>query len=417
MNLLALTILFPLAGSVALSFFPRMSDRAAATIGAGSIGLSALVSAMIIYGFVASGEAYGQTLWTWVSVGDFTPAFALYLDGLSATMLGVITGVGFLIHLFAGWYMKHDLDGGPGMGRFFAYMNLFIVAMLLLVLGDNLLLLYLGWEGVGLCSYLLIGYYYETPANAWAAFKAFIITRIGDVFLAIGLFLLYVVFGTLNIQAILHAAPSVMTQGSALANIAALMVLLGACGKSAQLPLQTWLADAMAGPTPVSALIHAATMVTAGVYLIARTYGLFLLAPIVRGRKGEYRREFAELQKKGFTRIRVDGEMYDIEDAPTLDKNFKHDIEVVVDRIVVRPDLGNRVADSLETALALTDGLAIAENADDGGRVLRAGGAAERDRQQGEEEGAGHRGRGESCPEDTPSLTSPSRRLRAARGR
>jgi len=281
MNLLALTILFPLAGSVTLSFFPRMSDRAAATIGAGSIGLSALVSAMIIYGFAASGEAYGQTLWTWVSVGDFTPAFALYLDGLSATMLGVITGVGFLIHLFAGWYMKHDLDGGPGMGRFFAYMNLFIVAMLLLVLGDNLFLLFLGWEGVGLCSYLLIGYYYKDEANAWAAFKAFLITRIGDVSLAIGLFLLFATFGTLDIQTLLEQAPQAWAEGDTMANLAALLLLGGAVGKSAQLPLQTWLPDAMAGPTPVSALIHAATMVTAGVYLIARTHVIFELAPAV----------------------------------------------------------------------------------------------------------------------------------------
>lgn len=281
MNLLALTIVFPLAGSLVLSFFPRMPDRAAATIGAGSVGLSALVSASIIYGFSAHGEAYGQTLWTWVSVGDFTPAFALYLDGLSATMLGVITGVGFLIHLFAGWYMTHDLEGAPGMGRFFAYMNLFIVAMLLLVLGDNLFLLFLGWEGVGLCSYLLIGYYYRENANAWAAFKAFLITRIGDVFMAIGLFLLFNTFGTLDIQTLLEQAPQVWAEGDTMANVAALLLLGGAVGKSAQLPLQTWLPDAMAGPTPVSALIHAATMVTAGVYLIARTHVIFELAPAV----------------------------------------------------------------------------------------------------------------------------------------
>ena len=282
MNLLALTIVFPLAGSLALSFFPRMADRAAATIGAGSVGLSALVSAWLIYTFVTGdGAPYTQTLWTWVSVGDFTPAFALYFDGLAATMLGVITGVGFLIHVFAGWYMKHDLDGGPGMGRFFAYMNLFIVAMLLLVLGDNLFLLFLGWEGVGLCSYLLIGYYYKDEANAWAAFKAFLITRIGDVFLAIGLFLLFTTFGTLDIQTLLEQAPQAWAEGDPMASLAALLLLGGAVGKSAQLPLQTWLPDAMAGPTPVSALIHAATMVTAGVYLIARMHVIFELAPAV----------------------------------------------------------------------------------------------------------------------------------------
>ncbi|RJS91318.1 NADH-quinone oxidoreductase subunit L [Salinisphaera sp. Q1T1-3] len=280
MSLLVFTLIFPLLGAISLSLFPRMADGTARTIGAASVGLSALSTAFVaLFWFWSGGFPYITTLWQWISVGDFQVDFGLYLDGLSITMMGVITGVGFLIHLFAAWYMVHDLEGKPGMARFFAYMNLFIVAMLLLVLGDNLLLLYLGWEGVGLCSYLLIGYYYETPANAWAAFKAFLITRIGDVFLAIGLFLLYAVFGTLNIQAILHLAPQVWSEGDTLADIAALMLLLGACGKSAQLPLQTWLADAMAGPTPVSALIHAATMVTAGVYLIARTYGIFLLAP------------------------------------------------------------------------------------------------------------------------------------------
>ncbi|MES1954158.1 NADH-quinone oxidoreductase subunit L [Salinisphaera hydrothermalis] len=283
MSLLVLTLIFPLAGAIALSLFPRMADNAARTIGAASVGLAAVVTALVMVFWGANGGyPFVQTLWQWIAVGDFHVNFGLYLDGLSITMMGVITGVGFLIHLFAAWYMVHDLEGSPGMARFFAYMNLFIVAMLLLVLGDNLLLLYLGWEGVGLCSYLLIGYYYQTPANAWAAFKAFIITRIGDVFLAIGLFLLYTVFGTLNIQTLLHQAPQVWAQGDAMANVAALLILLGACGKSAQLPLQTWLADAMAGPTPVSALIHAATMVTAGVYLIARMHGIFEIAPAIQ---------------------------------------------------------------------------------------------------------------------------------------
>lgn len=282
MNLLPFIVVFPLLGSLALSFAPRMPDGMAKAIGAGSVGLSAVFTAIIAAIFLASGDAsFGMTLWTWIDVGDFTPTFGLYVDGLTVTMLGVITGVGFLIHVFAGWYMTHDLEGGPGMGRFFAYMNLFIVAMLLLVLGDNLLLLFLGWEGVGLCSYLLIGYYYRDEANAWAAFKAFLITRIGDVFLAIGLFLLFATFGTLDIQTLLNAAPQAWAEGDTMANVAALMLLGGAVGKSAQLPLQTWLPDAMAGPTPVSALIHAATMVTAGVYLIARMHGIFELAPAV----------------------------------------------------------------------------------------------------------------------------------------
>ncbi|MDA3923004.1 MAG: NADH-quinone oxidoreductase subunit L [Salinisphaera sp.] len=282
MSLLALTIVFPLLGAITLSLFPRMNDGLAATIGAASVGLAALTTAIVmIFWGTAGGYPYIQTLWQWVSVGDFQMNFALYLDGLSITMMGVVTGVGFLIHLFATWYMKHDLEGDRGMARFFAYMNLFIVAMLLLVLGDNLLLLYLGWEGVGLCSYLLIGFYYKSEANAWCAYKAFIVTRIGDVFLAIGMFMLFATFGTLNIQTLLHQAPQVWEQGGTMVNVTALMLLLGACGKSAQLPLQTWLADAMAGPTPVSALIHAATMVTAGVYLIARTHGIFELAPVI----------------------------------------------------------------------------------------------------------------------------------------
>lgn len=210
-----------------------------------------------------------------MAAGDFSTNFTLYLDGLSVTMLGVVTGVGFLIHLFASWYMR----GETGYSRFFAYTNLFIASMLFLVLGDNLLFLYFGWEGVGLCSYLLIGFYYSNRNNGNAALKAFIVTRVGDVFMAFGLFILFQQFGTLNIQELLVLAPQKFPEGNLWLTLATLALLGGAVGKSAQLPLQTWLADAMAGPTPVSALIHAATMVTAGVYLIARCHGLFTLAP------------------------------------------------------------------------------------------------------------------------------------------
>jgi NADH-quinone oxidoreductase subunit L len=170
----------------------------------------------------------------------------------------------------------------PAYSRFFAYMNLFVAAMLMLVLGDNLVLLYLGWEGVGLCSYLLIGFWYENPDNGYAARKAFVVTRVGDTAMAIGLFLLFTQLGTLNIQDMLGAAQQQWAMGSPLAIAAALLLLGGAVGKSAQLPLQTWLPDAMVGPTPISALIHAATMVTAGVYLVARTHVLFELAPTVQ---------------------------------------------------------------------------------------------------------------------------------------
>ncbi|MCQ4270175.1 NADH-quinone oxidoreductase subunit L [Pseudomonas kuykendallii] len=281
MNLLFLTFVFPLIGFLLLSFSRgRFSENLSALIGVGSVGLSALTSAWVILQFHTNPPADGvfnQLLWQWMSVDGFAPNFALHLDGLSVTMLGVVTGVGFLIHLFASWYMR----GENGYSRFFAYTNLFIASMLFLVLGDNLLFLYFGWEGVGLCSYLLIGFYYSERKNGNAALKAFIVTRIGDVFLAFGLFILVVQLGTLNIQELLVLAPQKFSVGDPWIVMATLALLGGAVGKSAQLPLQTWLADAMAGPTPVSALIHAATMVTAGVYLIARTNGLFLLAPEV----------------------------------------------------------------------------------------------------------------------------------------
>lgn len=279
MNLLFLTFVFPLIGFLLLSFSRgRFSENLSALIGVGSVGLSAATAAYVIWQFNVAppeGGAYSQLLWQWMSVDGFAPNFTLYLDGLSVTMLGVVTGVGFLIHLFASWYMR----GEAGYSRFFSYTNLFIASMLFLVLGDNLLFIYFGWEGVGLCSYLLIGFYYSNRNNGNAALKAFIVTRIGDVFMAIGLFILFAQLGTLNVQELLVLAPQKFQAGDTWMVLATLMLLGGAVGKSAQLPLQTWLADAMAGPTPVSALIHAATMVTAGVYLIARTNGLFLLAP------------------------------------------------------------------------------------------------------------------------------------------
>ena len=279
MSYLYLTVLFPLIGFILLAAGRNnLPEKVAAIIGVGSVGLSALFALIAGMDFVNNGSvATTQHLWTWFNVGGFAPAFSLHLDGLSLLMLGMITGVGFLIHIFASWYMRGEED----FARFFSYFNLFVASMLLLVLGDNLALLFLGWEGVGLCSYLLIGYYYQNPANGFAAIKAFTVTRVGDVFLLIALFLLYQQFGTLNTQYIVENAANVMTQSSSITIWTALMLFLGAAGKSAQIPLQTWLADAMAGPTPVSALIHAATMVTAGVYLIARLHPVFLLTPDV----------------------------------------------------------------------------------------------------------------------------------------
>lgn len=281
MSLLFLTFLFPLLSALLLAFSAgRWQESRAALLGVGSVGLSALVALWVGMDFLAHtpvGGSYQQLLWRWVAVGEFQPALQLRLDGLSLTMLGVVTGVGFFIHLFASWYMR----GEEGYSRFFAYTNLFIASMLFLILADDLMFVYLGWEGVGLCSYLLIGFYYRHPANGAAALKAFVVTRVGDVFLAIGMFILYQELGSLNISELVTRASEQWPNGSPALQLACLLLLGGAVGKSAQLPLQTWLADAMAGPTPVSALIHAATMVTAGVYLIARMHGLFVLEPDV----------------------------------------------------------------------------------------------------------------------------------------
>ena len=278
-NALFLACFVPLLGFVILTFSgKRLSETSAAAIGVGTVGIAALTTLAVAIQFCTvppAGGVFTQPLWQWLQVGNFAPRFALRLDGLSLTMLGVVTGVGFFIHLFAAWYMRGD----ESYARFFAYMNLFIASMVFLVLGDNLLFLYFGWEGVGLCSYLLIGFWYRDPANGAAARKAFVVTRVGDAFMAIGLFWLYRELGTLDIQQAALLAPGHFATGDRAITMITLLLLGGAVGKSAQLPLQTWLPDAMAGPTPVSALIHAATMVTAGVYLIARTHGLFELAP------------------------------------------------------------------------------------------------------------------------------------------
>lgn len=212
MNMLALTIILPLIGFVLLAFSRgRWSENVSAIVGVGSVGLAALVTAFIGVDFFANGEqAYSQPLWTWMSVGDFNIGFNLVLDGLSLTMLSVVTGVGFLIHMYASWYMR----GEEGYSRFFAYTNLFIASMVVLVLADNLLLMYLGWEGVGLCSYLLIGFYYTDPKNGAAAMKAFVVTRVGDVFLAFALFILYNELGTLNFREMVELAPAHFADGN-----------------------------------------------------------------------------------------------------------------------------------------------------------------------------------------------------------
>jgi NADH-quinone oxidoreductase subunit L len=280
LGLLWLIPMLPLAGFFALvtvgAAIPR---KAVSAIAIGPAAVSCAIAFLIAASFIYSppdGEVYSQTLGTWFHAPELSVGFGFYLDSLSLVMVTVVTFVGLLILIYSIQYMHED----EGYSRFFAYMNLFIASMLILLLADNFLLLYLGWEGVGLCSYLLIGFWYKEPENCRAAIKAFVVTRIGDTLLVIGLFMLVWKYRMLGIQPVMGQI-SQLPKGSGFCTLVALFLLSGAVGKSAQLPLQTWLPDAMAGPTPVSALIHAATMVTAGVYLIARTHVLFSTVPSV----------------------------------------------------------------------------------------------------------------------------------------
>lgn len=269
----------PLIGFLVLSLAGKyLSRNFIAGIGAGSVCVSALITIILGVRFLQSppGTVYTQLLWHWFLTGHLSADLSLRIDALSLIFICIITFIGALIHIYSIAFMRNDRD----YARFFASMNLFVCAMLLLVMADNLVLLYLGWEGVGLCSYLLIGFWYETPANYRAANKAFVITRIGDTAMIIGLFLIFKELGTLYIPDILIQSTQHFNSGSATITLIALLLLSGGIGKSAQLPLQTWLPDAMAGPSPVSALIHAATMVTAGVYLISRMHTIFELSPL-----------------------------------------------------------------------------------------------------------------------------------------
>ena len=269
-SLLFLIPLLPLVcGAINLLFvmrLPRLFAEVMAVTGvAGAFALT-----LLFWGH-ASGEGTRAVLFTWLASGSLDVSFALNFDRLAAPMTLMVTGVATLIHLYAVGYMHQDED----YARFFAFLNLFVFAMLAIVLGDILLVLFLGWEGVGLCSYGLIGFWYRKLENAQAGTKAFLVTRIGDVFLAIALLWLFALTGTLSISTINSQAG---TLAPGVVTALGLLLLLGACGKSAQVPLMTWLADAMAGPTPVSALIHAATMVTAGVYLLCRLFPLVSLS-------------------------------------------------------------------------------------------------------------------------------------------
>lgn len=249
-------------------------------IGSGVVLASFLISCGLfsdVYAARNAGEeaAFYFKAFDWISVGNFELTFSFLLDPLSAIMLLIVTGIGFLIHLYSYSYMHSD----AGFGKFFAYLNLFIFFMLLLVLGSNYLIMFIGWEGVGLCSYLLIGFWYKNSSYASAAKKAFVMNRIGDLGFLIAVFGIIATFGSLEFSQVLPAA-SKLPMGDAGLLLITMMLFVAATGKSAQLPLFTWLPDAMAGPTPVSALIHAATMVTAGIYMIARSNVMFTLSPV-----------------------------------------------------------------------------------------------------------------------------------------
>src|SRR3954447_7737647 len=268
-------ILIPLISSAVLLLGGRRVHRIAPTLGVVAPAVSFLIALIEFFALLSrSGDdrSINQHLFTWIPVNGLHVDAGLLLDQLSMTFVLLITGVGSIIHLYSVGYMHDD----PGRRRFFGFMNFFVAVMLLLVLGNNYLSLYVGWEGVGLASYLLIGYWTQRPTAATAAKKAFIVNRVGDVGLSIAIMLMFATFGSTSFAGVLGAAADAH-QGTLTA--IGLLLLLGACGKSAQFPLQTWLLDAMEGPTPVSALIHAATMVTAGVYLVVRSGPIYDGAP------------------------------------------------------------------------------------------------------------------------------------------
>src|SRR5437763_641096 len=254
------------------------AKRAVSIVGVGTLVL-AFAAAAIAVAELARHHATAPLVfryWEWIPVGDLQVAFALQLDQLAAVMILVVTGVGALIHVFSVGYMHED----PGYARYFAYLNLFVFFMLILVLGANFPVMFVGWEGVGLCSYLLIGFWFNEQINADAGQKAFILNRLGDFGFLVAMFLIFTRFGSLDFETVFAKAPADLMPGGAVATTITLFLFLGCTGKSAQVPLYTWLPDAMQGPTPVSALIHAATMVTAGVYLVARCGVLFALSPV-----------------------------------------------------------------------------------------------------------------------------------------
>jgi NADH-quinone oxidoreductase subunit L len=280
-DFMPLVILFPLLGLLANMLFGRwLRQPAAGLIAATAAGLSFAVAIGQGIALLFQPEGVIITLGNWIQVGNLTVPWAFQIDTLSVTMMLVVTGVGTLIHIYAIGYMHGD----DSFTRFFVYLNLFLVAMLVLVTAANYLLMFVGWEGVGLCSYLLIGFWFDRGegggGNATAGRKAFIVNRVGDAGLILAMGLIFWHFGSLSFLDVFAQAEATLTVGAPIAMVITLLLLLGATGKSAQIPLLIWLPDAMAGPTPVSALIHAATMVTAGIYLMVRSHLLFALAPV-----------------------------------------------------------------------------------------------------------------------------------------
>ena len=281
--MLALIPLLPFIGFLINAFLGRRLPKAASgSLATGLMAMSFVISVMqvlALMGMPSESRQITQTLYTWMTAGDFTLDFSLRLDALSAVMILVVTGIGTLIHLYSTAYMHEESDWD--YARFFSYLNLFCFFMLVLVLGSNVLVMFVGWEGVGLCSYLLIGFYYEKPSASDAAKKAFVVNRIGDFAFILGALLLVVTFNSLDFTTIALAVKQMPVEATfGTLSLITLLLFIGATGKSAQIPLYVWLPDAMEGPTPVSALIHAATMVTAGVYMIGRNALLFEHAPM-----------------------------------------------------------------------------------------------------------------------------------------
>jgi NADH-quinone oxidoreductase subunit L len=279
MELIWLIPLVPLAGFLLNGLFGKsFSKPVVSLIACGSVAVSFLLSVNAFFGLLRLGpeeRSFEYILYSWIPAGSFSTDLGFLIDPLSAVMILVVTGVGFLIHVYSVGYMAHD----PDYSRFFTYLNLFMASMLTLVLANNFVLMYVGWEGVGLCSYLLIGFWYEKRSATDAGKKAFIVNRIGDFGFALGIMLLFWTLGSVHFSTVFNLAPDKMAYGGGIVTAATLLLFLGATGKSAQVPLYVWLPDAMEGPTPVSALIHAATMVTAGVYMVARCNVLFVMAP------------------------------------------------------------------------------------------------------------------------------------------